>query len=374
MRILITTDVAGGVWSYTEELVDALVERGHDVALVVLGGPPGRRHESWLRRRPEVAATVIPCPLEWVPEPEPALSASVDALRHAVEAAEPDVVHLNQFYYGAFDLGVPSLVVAHSDVVSWWRAVKGEDPPADPWFERYRRWVAEGLRGAAVRVAPSRWIAEQVQAIYAAGPVRVIHNTRTSEAFGGRNAEARQPMVLTAGRLWDEGKGARDMVAAARRIGERGRVVLAGPAEHPAGGEDFPVDAPEIEWAGTLDARRLRRLLAQASVYAAPSRYEPFGLAPLEAALSGCALVLSEIDTFRELWDGCAAFFPPGDTEALSDAVLELLGDGERRRSLAEAARERAVKRFSPARMAAAYEALYREVAEHSSLHQAMAE
>lgn len=150
--------------------------------------------------------------------------------------------------------------------------------------------------------------------------------------------------------------------------------MLAGPAEHPAGGEDFPVDAPEIEWAGILDARRLRRLLAQASVYAAPSRYEPFGLAPLEAALSGCALVLSEIDTFRELWDGCAAFFPPGDTEALSDAVLELLGDGERRRSLAEAARERAVKRFSPARMAAAYEALYREVAEHSSLHQAMAE
>ena len=52
---------------------------------------------------------------------------------------------------------------------------------------------------------------------------------------------------------------------------------------------------------------------SRATVYAAPSLYEPFGLAPLQAALHGCALVLSDIGSFRELWDGCAEFVPPGD-------------------------------------------------------------
>ncbi len=367
MRILITTDVAGGVWSYTEELVDGLLERGHEVRLVVLGGRPGPRHQRWLGSRADVPVTVLPCPLEWVPEPEPGLSGSVEPLRRAVRQAMADVVHLNQFYYGAFDLGAPTVVAAHSDVVSWWRAVKGSDPPDDAWFDRYRRWVGDGLRGADARVAPASWIAGQVRSIYGTGPVRVVHNARTATKFRARRRGPRLPMVVTAGRLWDEGKGARELIPAAARLGERARVVLAGPVEHPAGGDDFPADAPGIEWAGVLDAGALRRLLAQAQVYAAPSRYEPFGLAPLEAALAGCALVLSDIPTFRELWSDCAVFHRPGDADGLADAARELLGDAARRQALAAAAKARALERYSPARMAADYETLYREVAERPS-------
>ncbi|HEX6940811.1 MAG TPA: glycosyltransferase family 4 protein [Longimicrobiales bacterium] len=362
MRILMTTDVAGGVWSYTEELVDGLLGRGHEVSLVIVGGRPGPSHERWLARRPGVAVTVLPCPLEWLPEPEPGLSASVERLRRVVREAAPDVVHLNQFYYGAFDLGAPTLVAAHSDLVSWWRAVKGEEPPDDAWFGRYRRWVRDGLRGAGARVAPSAWLAERVRETYGSGPVRVVHNARSPQRFRGRRRGPRLPLVVTAGRLWDEGKGARDLIPAAARLGDRTRVVVAGPVEHPAGGEDFPADAPGVEWVGTLDHEALRLLLARAQVYAAPSRYEPFGLAPLEAALTGCALVLSDIPTFRELWHGCALFHPPCDADALAEAVLELLGDGARREALAAAAKARALERFTPERMAADYEALYLEL------------
>ena len=38
------------------------------------------------------------------------------------------------------------------------------------------------------------------------------------------------------------------------------------------------------------------------------ARYEPFGLAVLEAAQAGMRLVLSDIPSFRELWDGAATF------------------------------------------------------------------
>ena len=146
----------------------------------------GREPEAARRLRLATAGTEVielPCRLEWEPGAEADLEASVERLRRVVERISPDVVHLNQFYYGAFDLGAPRLVVAHSDVVSWWRSVKGEDPPDDAWTRRYRGWVRDGMRGAHLRVAPSRWAARQTESLYSGGPVRVIHNARSPERF-----------------------------------------------------------------------------------------------------------------------------------------------------------------------------------------------
>jgi glycosyltransferase involved in cell wall biosynthesis len=75
-----------------------------------------------------------------------------------------------------------------------------------------------------------------------------------------------------------------------------------------------------------------------------PSLYEPFGLAPLEAALRGCALVLSDIGSFRELWDGCAAFFPRGDAEVLAAVLAELEADPKRGARLANPPPSRALR------------------------------
>ena len=49
-------------------------------------------------------------------------------------------------------------------------------------------------------------------------------------------------------------------------------------------------------------------ILPTRPIFVSVSRYEPFGLAVLEAAHAGCALVLSDIPTFRELWQGAASF------------------------------------------------------------------
>jgi glycogen synthase len=367
VRILLTTDVAGGVWSYTEELSDALTARGHEVTLVSFGGAPRPEHREWLAMRPDLDFTALPHALEWMPEPEPSLSASAEALRAIIERSAPDVLHLNQFFYGACDFGVPGLVVAHSDVVSWWRAAHGVEPPDDAWFRRYRRWVRAGLEGADARAAPSAWMAGQVESIYGIAPLRVVHNARSAVRFPIPEQE-RAPRVVSVGRLWDEGKGVRDLADAAALLqrGHEGthaaagaQVVVAGPARHPSGGADFPADSPGLHWAGVLSAAELAALLGGAAVYAATSRYEPFGLAPLEAALAGCALVMSDIPTFRELWEGAALFYPPGDPHSLAEILRRLLADPGRRGALAEAARSRALDRFSPERMAAGYEELY---------------
>lgn len=359
MRILITADVVGGVWSYAEELVDALLARGHEIVLAAVGGEPGARQWQWLAGRPDIHFADLNYPLEWMPEPEPGLSESLGALCDLVARTAPDLIHLNQFYYGATDLGAPTLVVAHSDVVSWWHAVKGAPPPDDAWFARYREWVRAGLAGADLAAAPSAWIAARVEEVYGAGPVRVVHNSRAPGRFLAP-VGPRARRVVAAGRLWDEAKAVMDLVAAAPLLQEIGEVVVAGPIQHPAGGPDFPSEAPCVRWQGVLDAAALRGLLADAAVYAATSLYEPFGLAPLEAALAGCALVMSDTPTFRELWDGCAVFYPPGDPVALADAAREVLRQEERRLELAAAAQRRALERYHPDRMVEEYEMIYR--------------
>jgi glycosyltransferase involved in cell wall biosynthesis len=82
--------------------------------------------------------------------------------------------------------------------------------------------------------------------------------------------------------------------------------------------------------------------LAARPVFVSAALYEPFGLAVLEAAQAGCPLVLSDIPTFRELWEGAALFMPPLDEVAIAGAVEGLLADSGAAARLGEAARSRA--------------------------------
>jgi glycosyltransferase involved in cell wall biosynthesis len=114
---------------------------------------------------------------------------------------------------------------------------------------------------------------------------------------------------------------------------------------------------------GELPADRLAARLATAAIYAHPARYEPFGLAPLEAALAGCALVLGDLPSLRETWGDAAVYVPPDDPAALREALFELIDNPARREALA--ARSRAVAlRHSGAAMASGYAAAYRRLTE----------
>ena len=105
-------------------------------------------------------------------------------------------------------------------------------------------------------------------------------------------------------------------------------VHLLGEAAAPHGGM---FEAANLVMHGRVERAEVDGWMRRATVYVAPSRYEPFGLAPLEAALAGCALVLSDIATFRELWDGCAEFFAPGDPAALAEVRRRATPRGRRR-------------------------------------------
>src|SRR3954454_22732288 len=98
--------------------------------------------------------------------------------------------------------------------------------------------------------------------------------------------------------------------------------------------------------------------MGRAAVFAHPARYEPFGLAVLEAALARCALVLGDIASLRELWDGAAVFVAPGDAAALAAACERLAADAGERGRRAAPARRRAA-RYDATTMGRAYLRLY---------------
>ena len=83
--------------------------------------------------------------LEWMDDPWADVSTSGDWLLSLEARVRPDVVHLNGYAHGALPWARASLVVGHSCVLSWWRAVKGEDAPP-----RYARCC--GRRGS-----PATW-------------------------------------------------------------------------------------------------------------------------------------------------------------------------------------------------------------------------
>jgi glycosyltransferase involved in cell wall biosynthesis len=352
-RILMTADAVGGVWTYALDLVEALAATGMRTVLAVTG--PVLAEDR--RRADAVPGLTLECgpfPLEWMPQPEAELQRANAWLLGLAARHRPELVHLNGYAPALLSWEAPTVLAAHSCLASWWRAVEGGDPPAE-WAPHIDR-VARALRCADRVVAPSHAMARMMASVYGdtAERIEVIRNGRDPRALS--HTVAKEAFVLAAGRLWDRGKGIDVLDAAARDLDCP--VYAAGPLKGPEGSV---ADIARIHCLGPLREGELAGWMARAGVFCAPARYEPFGLTVLEAALSGAALVLSDIASFRELWEGAAVFVPVGDAERLRRALSELMADEGRRAGLAHAARMRA-ESYSAAHAARRYAALYAEL------------
>jgi glycosyltransferase involved in cell wall biosynthesis len=179
------------------------------------------------------------------------------------------------------------------------------------------------------------------------GPASVIFNGVSSVEYFRR---PKQSFYLAAGRLWDRAKNLELVVAAGPQLPWPIRVV----------GEGFgDSGGSHVQSTGRLARAALARLMSEASVFLHPARYEPFGLAPLEAGLSGAALVLGRIDSLREIWGDAALYVATDDEDELVHTATRLANDPMLRHSLASKA-ERRARELSSERMADGYVELYR--------------
>jgi glycogen synthase len=351
-HVLMTADTVGGVWTYACELVAAVAAHGVEVTLAAMGGalsPAQARRAAALANLEVVEGGFA---LEWMPDPWGDVDAAGAWLLDLAARARPDVVQINGYAHAALPFAAPVVVVAHSCVWTWMRAVHHRDP--GPAWAEYRRRVSAGLAAADVVVAPTAAILRGVLEAY--GVRARSCGIPNAGAAGAWRPGAKAPIVLSAGRLWDDAKGLAELAACAPHI--PWPIVVAGPTARP--GDPEPARPCGVHALGELAPPELAAWMARASIYALPARYEPFGLSVLEAALAGCALVLGDVPTLREVWGDTAIYVPPGDPDALGFALNALIQDPLARGGHAASSRARALG-LSPARMAAAYHALYDE-------------
>lgn len=348
-KILLTADAVGGVWQYTVDLCAALSHVGVEVLAATLGPAPSPEQTENLRGIRGVTTVHGDYSLEWMQEPWRDVDESGEWLLGLQQKFSADLIHLNGFSHAALRWERPVMSVAHSCVRSWWRAVE-EAEPGPEWAE-YGRRVTAGLQASTLVAAPSSAMARSVACEYGvpAEKIRVVHNAvRTSEC----NGKQKEAFVLAAGRMWDKAKNFALLQKIAPRLDWPVRV--AGTADDGSGSE-------RLQMLGILNRNQLTEQMRHASIFAHPALYEPFGLAPLEAARSRCCLVLSNIPSLRELWDGAAVFLDPRDPDLWAFEINELCSDFARRQRLAELALKRS-RRYNSEAMLAGYLHLYRTI------------
>lgn len=335
-RVLMTADAVGGVWTYCLQLATGLARAGVFVDLAVLGPPPGESQRRAALGINGLTLWTAPFRLEWMEGSADDVARSGQWLLELADRQSPDVVHLNGYAHAVLPFQVPRIVVAHSCVLSWWRAVHGCAAPAT--WNAYARAVRFGLASADLVLAPSAAMLRALDGHYGPrlGPSRVIPN---GLAWPRPSSEPKQSMILAAGRLWDRGKN----------IGALAALAPALPWPVAVAGDGEVGDAPasdKLLHLGQLDPAAMAAAYRRAAIYALPARYEPFGLSVLEAAQRACALVLGDIESLRENWQDAAIFVPPDDLDALERALRTLIADDDKRRALGRQARRRA-RRFS---------------------------
>jgi glycosyltransferase involved in cell wall biosynthesis len=341
-----TADAVGGVWQYALELASGFCRNGGEVRLAVMGPAPAEEqaHAAWAISGLSLVHGNFR--LEWMQDADADLARAGDWLLAQARDFRPDLVHLNGYAHATLPWGRPVVVVAHSCVLSWWRAVHGCEAPAE--WDAYRARVQAGLEAADLVVAPTRAFLDTIRSIYPfEAPSCVIWNGRSSAPHA---PIGKKSVVMGAGRLWDAAKNVSALAKAA------------GGLDHPVwvAGEDKagPGESDALVRLGRLGQREMRQRLSEAMIFALPARYEPFGLTAVEAGQARCALVLGDIATQRELWDGAALFVHPDDTAGLAGTLRQLLAEPALADSLGAKAQSRA-RRFEARRMVESYQGAY---------------
>lgn len=314
MKILMTTDTVGGVWHYAMDLISCLPARQAEVVLVAMGPEPDRGQQDQLDKL-NVKFYHRPYKLEWMNNPWEDVEMANQWIKDICRQEKPDLLHFNSYPQAALKWDVPVILVAHSCVVSWWKAVKNE--PLPKLYSRYFDTVKKAFLSADIVVSPTYAMLTTYQQIYGdfKNPTVIYNGFQTPDSTAPTD---KQPIIFSMGRLWDEAKNIKLITQAAGEI--NGKIYIAGKQHHT---DDTPYE--NIIFLGQLDRQEVFKWLKKSSIYLLPVKYEPFGLSFLEASAFRCALVGGDIPTLRELWKESMTYICANNASELAKACNTLL-------------------------------------------------
>jgi len=200
-----------------------------------------------------------------------------------------------------------------------------------PRMQTYGRVVLAAARRAELVLTVSQTMADELRDYGVSAPVAVIRNAVDSALQPADDVSVERvldergiepPYLLFVG--WADPRKDVATALAAHRLASSAqphRLVLTGHA-HP---NFAPVDVAPLDGVvqlGYVDDDAMRALLTGASALVYPSRYEGFGLPPVEAWACGTPSLVSDLPVLRESTEGRAVYVSPGDVEAWADAML----------------------------------------------------
>jgi len=355
-----------GIGLAVVSLCRAFARRGHDVRLLC-------RAENARDVAPVPGLTVVPLarPAGW----GPGSWAYARAVRAAL-APGVDVVHVHGLTRMAWWLrgararrGAPLVVTAHASDELGPSASAAGDAPAGR-ARRHARRVRAVLARADRVLTPSRFMAARVRAA-GAPRVEVVPLGPTDETPAGPRAHEGFLVVALARFVPVKGLGLllRAFAASLGAVGDA-RLVLAGDGPERAALEAEARAlgvAGRVTFPGYVDGEARRSLLAAADVVAVPTlgAYETFGLAALDGAAAGAAVVVADGGALPERVEGGAGLVvPAGDVGAWTAALRRLHDDPTARRALASVARA-SVPADAWGGVAAAHASIYQSLAAH---------
>src|SRR5690348_13143749 len=105
--VLMTADTVGGVWTYAVELSRALSHAGVHVHLATMGAPLKDYQRQQLHGIAELTLHESDFALEWMRDPWDQVERAGQWLLRIEQHVRPQVVHLNQFAFGALPFQAP---------------------------------------------------------------------------------------------------------------------------------------------------------------------------------------------------------------------------------------------------------------------------
>ena len=293
-----------------------------------------------------------------------------------------DIVHDNQtLSYGTWLMeatGFPVLATIHHPLtIDLQNALR----QAGSLYEKARRilwspWVMQAVVARRMRqtIVVSETSRKAVQEAFKLDPARmhVVHNGIDTETFRPLPDVERQPgLILYVGNSEDRNKGARYLLEAMNLLKDDRRDFQLALVDHkkenlklaPRLVQKYGLQS-RVHFTGRVSTEQLVKLYNQAMIVVSPSLYEGFGLPAAEAMSCGSPVIATTGGAFPEVIDHQETgwLVPPGNAEALADAIRMFAADEELRSRLGRAGRESILRRFSWRKAAEETLAVYEEM------------
>jgi glycosyltransferase involved in cell wall biosynthesis len=224
-------------------------------------------------------------------------------------------------------------------------------------YHYFRYVLPHVLKRARGIITPSRHSRDLIQSVYniEGEKIHVIPHGVGSEFGSVDAAEVRpeRPFILYAGRMTAmknvegilrafsllHGRIPHDLVLVGsdRMKGDRSLLAIS---------QRYGIPAERVVVKEYVSTESMATMYRQAAVFVLPSFYEGFGLTAIEAMVSGCPVVVSNVGSLPEICGDAALYVDPRNARSIADAVGQLIFSGEIRERLIKRGVQRA-RRFS---------------------------